>query len=1598
MTSADRMATESRTVTAPPDSGGTFLDLNLDLQALYDRVMVFEENKCLTRQVDSSLKNRAIKRSERSLLLQLSSASPHLPSMQHSQRLDERLHMLKDEVRTMTQEKERGEQVWRDRLQRCQRLLRAKEEEMSCQFQYFENFKTQLQHKLSLAQDREQNLQTRVYALEKQLLDMTVSAATGLVTVSAARITAGTMTHQEEQERLPSMREEGEGEEERKEERRKQWQPNVGDDGGGGAEVHRERVRGTRETSNEEVKLQNFILSLQEDLRVLLEREEDGMTERRGLMEQLHQAQEKNHVLSYKVEEMKGEVSRLKLSENCLMEEVEELREENHRLQQIISDATKKTPGHRMGRSAEVHLNSAERTGQQNSPSPPPVHQQASAESTQNNQTYHLDPKTHHSAQSLSLTTDTIDEFTLGNWCSAGILNLDESPSEESDALRDAYRSLQLREDCERGCPEVALQQTKGQLHVTSEESTQLQVQLGAGADQKERESEQESPKEKDDLVQALNRENRALADRIQELLTHIKFREEEVKSEDTELRQRISKLEADGVQLEQENQEQGCLITELTRKTEDDLNSIMELQQKLEEAEQHVKECRAEKGLSESQWKRPEESVDSLVDSVLTETTSTVPASQCDNHWNQSENSQQSGLHDRHAGQVGQLSKSVQNLKAEEEDLLSSLTSLREQQRDVALSVQTQTEEKQQLTRTVWGLKEEKDNICRSLVGLKQDREQLTRSVCGLKEESKQVIRSTSRLTEEKDQLTESLSALRREKEKLFESLASVKEEKDQISQSFHSLQTESDQLNQTVLSLKRERDELTDSIKSLKEQSPSTLQDDRDNLMKSVSTLREEKERTEHSISRLKQEEEQAQLLLQGLKEERRCLRAAPSSQTEEQSPEQQPLSPTTVQEQRDLMRQIKSMGAELSKSQEEVDQSRSHTKKLHAELSRSEARREEAEREAAQAAEEVKRLTDAASQVEETREENISLITQVKDLQSRLRGLVREKTDALSSQAQIQEQYDILTAQLKAKTVALEELNSEYIALRQGQSSRDDLILLVNTLRTRYSELRVKYDALLKERSQSNTDTAPLKAKLSCLVVKCQERNTLLLQMMKTMSKQGCADSTLSVQVEQLLSDAALQDYTATFTPGRKTPLHSPGFTPGFISKLQTYSSSFQPEETCSATPQNRLTPEPRLTSSVTTESTVSHQEGSSEATLTETGALQKSDRSLSGQEHARVPATSSQAPAVPTLTESVTPNAAQIHPAAFGSDGANTAPEFTGLQCPDVNLKTTPHLKSLDGSSRCSPPPSVKKRISPSRRLSSPEKILNFHEQLQKTLKSSFQAPESRGRREQPRKCLSFPSAADLGPVSHTTKQSLAVNVPCSSSLSAASSPAKHTPAAAALSSNKSTTLFNVVASRSANVTLSPSLFMNRGTKAAAGLSSSSSASPNTSNVETASAPSPLRTSSLVSDVPILSDLSPKGPGLPAAPKTRSFKQHGAAPEYVAASCSQAARRSPDTSLKSTVGKTKTPRPKPEAPAAARSVEVIKTVGQSSLLIGWERPPLDELGCSNGTFVYGYRVGGGKSSSRNTDAWTVVECSCSFWLSLRCRWTDTFTNRS
>lgn len=95
----------------------------------------------------------------------------------------------------------------------------------------------------------------------------------------------------------------------------------------------------------------------------------------------------------------------------------------------------------------------------------PPARQQAAAESTINEQEDHpsakstsllkndlLNPgclcsKTNSNLQPFSVTTEVLDEFKMGVWCLRGTPNIQETMSEESDALWEAYRDLGLIED-----------------------------------------------------------------------------------------------------------------------------------------------------------------------------------------------------------------------------------------------------------------------------------------------------------------------------------------------------------------------------------------------------------------------------------------------------------------------------------------------------------------------------------------------------------------------------------------------------------------------------------------------------------------------------------------------------------------------------------------------------------------------------------------------------------------------------------------------------------------------------------------------------------------------------------------------------------------------------------------------------------------------------------------------------------------------------------------------------------------------------------------------------------------------------------------------
>ncbi|XP_072288453.1 uncharacterized protein [Eucyclogobius newberryi] len=1597
--------------------------------------------------------------------------------MQQSQRLDQKLHVLREEVRTMSREKEQVEKVWRERLHRCQRQLQAKEDEMIRQSQYFESFKSQLQHKLKQGRDREETLQNRVYTLEKQLLDMTVTAATGLVAMGPVRITAGSVAPWEEEDRLPSLRGEGEGEEEKKEERKKQWTKSLGDERG-------------KDKDSDQIRLQGFILSLQEDLRVLLEREEKAMTEHRALMEQLHEAQESSHFWGCKVEEMKCEIDHLNLSKVSLEEEVEELREENQRQQQSLRDADN------LPNNADVCIQKAHISDEEQ-PSPSavlPDHHQAAAERSQNGpvdsssaaksetslettngpQTPfgNFGSQSNPSFQSLTLTTETIDELRMGAWCYNGVLNLDEGPGEDSDALREAYRSLVLGGDLDfikeqRDRFEEALQQANEQLNLAVLENASLRSQIRQ--QEEETSLRQDSSKDtmfessaledsarfsigSDDLVQALNEENRALAERIQELRDHIELRDEEMRAERSEVKEQICRLEIDGARQQQEINEQACLATELTKKTEDDLNTIMELQQKLLEHEELKEDIRRKKLFGfqskHTQTVFRKDNIDECVDLVVNCVIESDREPQfTSKHEVINDATQTTGKSTDDSEvilmseEVDRLTKLVQSLRTEQEDLTGRITSQTSQQKEVAQSIRAQTEEKQRLTREVWGLKEEKDHIFKSLAGLKQEREVLSRAVCGFKDEKDQFHRSLAGLQQEKEHLFQAVPNLKKEQDTILESISSGIKERDQVLQSIQSLHGESEQLSRAVFKLKQEKDELSSHLKRLEgkkdtEHLHTNLEEECAKLQKVVSGLKEEEKRLGFSVSRLKQEENQMTILKQQLQEEHHRLEATSPSQskTSAMDPaypgdyEEQYGYQNNSEDQNESLMQIQTLSAELQQSQDELEETKAERQRLQSELLQSESKRDEAERRASQFADRLFKVADESNQLQESRRERDSLKAQVTELQNRWTSLSREKNEALALKTQIVEQYNVLTAQLKAKTVALQELNSEYISLKHGQGIRDDLGAALVSLQTRYSDIRAKYDALLHKKSQADMNVAPLKAKLSCLVVKCQERNHALVQMTKIAQKHGCIDYILKQQVEQLLADPALQSYASTFTTG---------FTPEITVTFED-ATRFTHDQPCSSQP-----PKLQQTSEFTPQSTIygggrsssmatstfstfanSPRDGTSKMSHESSPTVKTfSPKSISPlPEHREVfgstsPKDSSQvnvtitetfekissfsfnllSPSIygrklnrstsPVLEKALHEILVSTSPAAPQKSHTNStkhqlspgsargsALKINELPQLNVKAKSSPDLTRLTESSGfCSGAGSSSSLtcFGPSKSLSSPEKIMSLQEQLQKTLLGSFQAPAGRGRGPQPRKGLSFSAQSLAFPTAPQMQKTTVYNSTANMNHTAASSSQPK----AVHSDNK---LFNAVVSRSATVTFSPvaqAFKQSNVSRASSNVSTScavqskSTLTPHTTDLSIKELkPSPLQNKTTFPRVaPTTTDRDvPKRPDAPegAAPDTTGPSRSPSVTVFSQADVGGSLASPPLTSAKksqSCAEKARTPtRMKQEAPAEVRSIEVIKAVGVSGLMIGWERPPLDELGCSNGTFVYGYRV--------------------------------------
>lgn len=122
-------------------------------------------------------------------------------------------------------------------------------------------------------------------------------------------------------------------------------------------------------------------------------------------------------------------------------------------------------------------------------------------------------------------------------------------------------------------------------------------------------------------------------------------------------------------------------------------------------------------------------------------------------------------------------------------------------------------------------------------------------------------------------------------------------------------------------------------------------------------------------------------------------------------------------------------------------------------------------------------------------------------------------------------------------------------------------------------------------------------------------------------------------------------------------------------------------------------------------------------------------------------------------------------------------------------PETERESSQEPNSFHGSSLCPGRPTASTCVTSSRKLSSPEKILDLHEQLQKTLSSSqilctkdfspsvkrLQTPANIGRGQEPRKYHSFSAPADLIPTPQRKKESLSFGASQTKSVTLSAAP-------------------------------------------------------------------------------------------------------------------------------------------------------------------------------------------------------------------------------
>ncbi|XP_069486324.1 uncharacterized protein C4orf50 homolog [Ambystoma mexicanum] len=216
-------------------------------------------------------------------------------------RIKARLQDIQDELQEVNQAKEKMERTHKEKVRRLQDHLRTKEGEIKSYLEYFEHYKEKRRQQLRMLREREHHLQNQVLKLEKEIVDRNA--------VSVFLITehGETNGHGDVLSAVPEN-----------------------------FMAHKEPLDLKDDqtiTNDAENHWKSQIQRLQKDLKARLEREDTTNREKEELLNRLQQSEDNEDFLNRKLEEFRCRISELKLSEYNLQQLVEDLEEENGKLQ-----------------------------------------------------------------------------------------------------------------------------------------------------------------------------------------------------------------------------------------------------------------------------------------------------------------------------------------------------------------------------------------------------------------------------------------------------------------------------------------------------------------------------------------------------------------------------------------------------------------------------------------------------------------------------------------------------------------------------------------------------------------------------------------------------------------------------------------------------------------------------------------------------------------------------------------------------------------------------------------------------------------------------------------------------------------------------------------------------------------------------------------------------------------------------------------------------------------------------------------------------------------------------------------------------------------